>query len=102
MRPRKRPVTRSPGVRVHLWTEVLEHAEHNRGDESECNIRSYNAKSAGERTYEIHWGKLPGFTSCPHITQKVSKGFPTQKVSVAVHPAALHRRQPPENMVKNS
>jgi hypothetical protein len=33
----------------------LEHAEYNRGDESECNIRSYNAKSADERTYEIHW-----------------------------------------------
>ena len=52
---RIRPATRPPGVQVHLWTEVLEHAEHNRGDEGECNIRGYNAKSADERTYEIHW-----------------------------------------------
>jgi len=33
----------------------LERAEHNRGDESECNIGGYNAKSADERTCEIHW-----------------------------------------------
>src|SRR5215217_7252355 len=91
---RKRPVTRSPGVRVQLWTGGLEHAEYNRADESECNIRGYNAKSADERTYEIHWGRLPGFTSCAHITLKASKAFPAQKVSVAVHPPFLHRRQP--------
>ena len=55
LRTRKRPVTRPPGAQVHLWTGSLEHAEYNRGDESECNIGGYNAKSADERTCEIHW-----------------------------------------------
>ena len=41
----------------------LDHAEHNRGDESECNIRSYNAKSAAGLTKSI--GRAPWFTSCP-------------------------------------
>ena len=35
--------------------EVLEHAEHNSADESDCDIRGYNAQSAYEWTYEIHW-----------------------------------------------
>lgn len=52
---RKRPVTWSPGVRSIVWTGSLEHAKHNRADEGNCNIRGYNAKSADERTYEIHW-----------------------------------------------
>ena len=38
-----------------VWTGLLEHAEYNRADESECNIRSHNAQPADERTYEIHW-----------------------------------------------
>ena len=51
----KTPGDTVTGRSVHLWTGSLEHAKHNRGDESECNIRGYNAKSADERTYEIHW-----------------------------------------------
>ena len=71
-----------------LLTEVLEHAEHNRADEGECNIRGYNAKSVHERTCEIHWERSLGFTSCRQITIEASKTFPTPKGRFPVRYAA--------------
>jgi len=52
--PTKTPGDTATGRSSPFPDGGLDHAEHNRGDESECNIRGYNAKSADERTYEIH------------------------------------------------
>jgi len=35
-----------PGEKVHIWTRSLEHAEYDSADESDCDIRGYNAQSA--------------------------------------------------------
>jgi hypothetical protein len=86
---------------IHVRTGCLEDAEYNRANEGKGNICGYYAKSADERIYEIHLGELPGFTSCPHLTLKVSKAFPAQKGSVAVHPSLLQAAVA-GNMVKNS
>ena len=60
LRSKRYVPTKTPGDTVTGRSDPfldggLEHAEYNRGDESECNIRGYNAKSADERTCEIHW-----------------------------------------------
>src|SRR6266852_3130266 len=47
---------------------ALEHAEHDRADKSECDIRGNNAQSADESH-----GNAPWFTSLPAVTRKLAK-----------------------------
>ena len=63
--PTKTPGGRATG-RLYVPIRTLEHAEYNRADEGECNIRGYNAKPADERTYEIHWESSLGYVVPTH------------------------------------
>jgi hypothetical protein len=78
---KKRPVAVATG-RLYVHVRMLKHAEYNRADEGECNIRGYNAKPADERTYEIHWEVSLGFTSCPQLTLTLAKRSPPKKSAV--------------------
>ena len=50
--------------------QVLEHAEHDRADNGECDIRGHHAQSPDEWTGEDHLGNLPGSRRCPHQQPK--------------------------------
>ena len=71
---------------------VLEDAEHDGSDKSECKIRGDNAQLVDERTDEGHWelSLLTSLTSLP-ANAEVSKPFRAEKVSAAVSPWLLHR-----------
>jgi hypothetical protein len=71
---------------------VLEHAKHDRADESKRDIRGNNAQLTDERH-----GKPPWFTSLPANAES-SKPFPAKKVSLA-DPRHIC---PPANVVKES
>lgn len=86
--------------RLYVHVRTLEHAEHNRADKGECNIHSYNAKPADERTYEIHWEGSLRFTSCPQLTIKVSKAFQAPKSQRYCPSASPPQEAGAGNMVK--
>jgi hypothetical protein len=94
----KTPGGSATGRGVQIWTGSLDNAEHDGSDEGERDIRGDNAQSADES----HGNTLPWFTSCPHITLKVSKAFPAEKVSVAVTRGISTAGRPPGNVVNNS
>ncbi len=56
-----------------------DHAEHDRANECECEIRGNDAQSAGEGH-----GKPPWFMSLFAVTRKSGKTFQPEKVSLAV------------------
>ena len=67
--------------------QVLEHAEHDRADKGESNIRGDDTKLADERTKGHR--KPPEVRTLIALTRKASDPFHGKKVSVAVHPRHL-------------
>jgi hypothetical protein len=74
--------------------DELEKAEHDGSDEGEREIGGDNAEPAGERTDQAHGG-TPLVHVVPLIMIKVSKAFPAEKVSAAVHPRHSHTGRNP-------
>ena len=58
---------------------MLDHAQHNRTDKGESDIRGNNAQSASESH-----GKPPWFASLAVVTLEATKPFQREKVSAAV------------------
>jgi hypothetical protein len=69
--------------------EILDHAEHDRADKRECQIRGNDAQSADESH-----GKPPLVRVTARINAKPSKSFPPEKVSLA---ALLPQRTAPDH-----
>ena len=70
---------------------ALEHAEHDRADKSDCDIRGYNAQSADES----HAKALLVYVAA-RFKAETSKAFRPEKVSAAAYPlpsTASRRRQ---------
>ena len=65
---------------------ALEHAEHDRADKSDCDIRGNNAQSADESH-----GNAPLVHVAARYNAETSKAFRPEKVSAAVDPSRLHR-----------
>ena len=61
---------------------ALEHAQYDRTDESNRNIRSYNTQPTEQWTVEGHW-ELSLFGAAVDVTTKLAEAFPEQNVSLA-------------------
>jgi hypothetical protein len=60
--------------------EILDHAEHNRADKRECEIRGNDAQSADESH-----GKPPLVRVIARINAKPSKSFPPEKSALLLY-----------------
>ena len=67
--------------------EVLEHAEHDRANKGNCDIRGNNAQSA-DQSHE----KTSLFTSLPAVTQKLTNGSRRKKSALLSRAASAQPR----------
>ena len=78
-KPGCRKILAAGRCEISVLREVLEHAEHDRANKGDCDIRGNNAQSADESH---------GKTSLVHVAArcnaKASKRFPPEKVSAPV------------------
>src|SRR5260370_29197755 len=74
---------------------ALDHAEHDRADKSDCDIRGNNAQSADESH-----GNAPWFTSLPAVTRKLANRS-TPKKSALLPVPAVHCLEQPATWLKS-
>jgi hypothetical protein len=80
---------------------LLKHAQYDRADKGDGQIRRQQTQPTDDRTDEGHWGTLP-VQHRSRCNDETSQAFPGKKVSLA-DPLSLTRlRGGPANMVKET
>ena len=94
------PLTRRCSRRVRHVGSNLEHAQHDRADNGECDIRGHHAQSPDEWTAEDHW-ETSLVDVAARINNRNGDRFRAEKASPAVFSAFSIPAEPSVAWLKN-